>query len=80
MVHPPYHTNAKAPTTQTGRRRSPKKLLSKMNKTKTPNGAQPPYHTKKQKNKKGATHRVSNHPTVPTAYHRFPARFHHSAL
>jgi hypothetical protein len=51
-----------------------------MNKTKTPNGAQPPYHTKKQKNKKGATHRVSNHPTVPTAYHRFPARFHHSAL
>lgn len=44
----------------------PKKLLSKMNKTKTPNGAQPPYHTKKQKNKKGATHRASNHPTVPT--------------
>ena len=72
-------THAKTPTTNKGRRRSPKKLLSKMNKTKTPNGAQPPYHTKNKKQKR-SHQRVSNHPTAPTAYHRFPARFHHSAL
>ena len=74
----PQHTRKRPPPKQ-AEGAPPKKLLSKTNKTKTPNGAQPPYHTKNKKQKR-ATHRVSNHPTVPTAYHRFPARFHHSAL
>lgn len=55
----------------------PQKLLSKMNKTKTPNGAQPPYHTKNKKQKR--SHPPREQPPHRT-YHRFPAHFHHSAL